>query len=148
MAGALRIPWWPWSRPTQATILPPGRLQTERLDSGRRVLLRDLRIRINGLKLRIPAGFTTDFSSWPSRLPQPPLHATDHAGLAHDAAYRWGALAPGGKPITRREADRIWYVVARSGATRATWIGAMVGYLGLRAFGWAAWRRCRRAQAS
>lgn len=47
-------------------ILKPGPLQVERISDGRRRLLRDLNLRLNDNRtLTIPAGTTTDYSSWP-----------------------------------------------------------------------------------
>lgn len=77
-------------------------------------------------------------------LPAPHWSRIDLAGVVHDALYAWGAWSPGGEPISRREADRVWRLVARSGEHRATWLSAWRGWAGLRVGGWPTWWRYRR----
>ena len=90
-------------------IHPPGRLQTEQLADGRRRLLRDLVLEIDGRSLTIPSGFVTDYSSWPRWLPGPRWSKIDTAGVAHDFLFKTQAWS--GRLVTYREANRIWYTV-------------------------------------
>lgn len=107
-----------------------GPLQTERLEDGRRKLLRDLIVEVDGEAINIPMNFTTDYSSIPvfaswivrwSRV--------DIAGVVHDYVYRI-------KKYSRHRADAIWYKVAISGEHRANRLQAIVCWAGLRLFGW------------
>jgi hypothetical protein len=120
------------------SILPPGPLRTERLPDGRRRLLRDLVLEVEGLTHRIPAGTVTDYSSWPA-LPGPRWSKIDLAGVLHDWLYQTGSFS-------RREADRLWRIVARAGESHATRLGAWTGWVGLRLFGGFAWRRHARTR--
>lgn len=114
-----------------------GPLQTERMSSGSRKLLRDYIIKLEDCTFTIDAESETDFISLPSfgrwviRWSK-----TDIAGVLHDALYH-DAL------VTRREADWAWYVVARAGddpKTRSNWLQAVICWTVLRLAGWVAHR--------
>ena len=140
-----------------------GPLRVERLNDGRRMLLRDLVIdlgtnldlgedRYDGLTVSpqgttvvtVPKDFKTDFSSIPSfarwlyR-----FDSVDLAGCCHDWAYWVGVPQP--------EADEIWRLVATSGEseeTRVTGWKARLGWLALRLGGGFAYRdHARRREA-
>ncbi len=140
--------------------LRSGRLQVERLDSGRRRLLRDLVVavrpplgRVAHLKrgffyvdeptaetqVTVPDGFETDFSSIPAVFRGLYRFDTvDLAGICHDWAYWIG--------VPRADADRLWRVVATSGSARvSTWKG-WAGWVALRVGGWVAYRNHARAR--
>lgn len=112
-----------------------------RLSSSRRELLEELEVTVDGIRIVIPAGFTSDFSSIPA-LPLARLlinwRKVDLAGLVHDWLYKAGDLS-------RKQADQVWRKVARAGETHAGPLAAWLGYLGLRVGGWVTWRRYRRA---
>lgn len=124
-----------------------GPLRVERLDNGRRRLLRDLSVnlgtdlglgdgRFEGLTLSdddttvitVPEDFDTDFSSIPGfARALYRFDAVDLAGTCHDWAYYVG--------VPQKEADEIWRLVAISGEKRvAGWKGRL-GWLALRVFG-------------
>lgn len=112
-------------------------LRTERLGSGNRKLLRDLRVAVDGRVFVVPAGFESDFSSYPwftrwivrwSKV--------DVAGVVHDYLYAKGACS-------RRYADRVWRVIAQAGEHRANAVQAWSSWLGLRLFGWTRYSRRR-----
>jgi hypothetical protein len=131
-------------------MLPPGPLQCERLPDGRRVLLRDLKIRVDADVIKVPEGFVTDFSSWPRFLPGPNFSKIDVAGVVHDALFRWGRIGESkdSRKVGYVEANQIWFKVARAGGhddARASWLGAWVGRIGLWVGGYPTWRRYRKA---
>ncbi len=128
-------------------LLAPGRLQVERMLDGRRRLLRDLNLTIEGDKLAVGANFETDYSSWPRFLPGPSFKRIDIAGLVHDALFRWGTWGIGGRPVTYSEANRVWHLVARAGDhpdARTSWFWAWVGRIGLFVGSWPFWLKYRR----
>ena len=132
-------------------LLPPGRLQVERMWDGRRCLLRDLNLKIEGEDLTIPGGFETDYSSWPRFLPGPSFKRIDVAGVVHDALFRWGTWGIGGRRVRYSEANRVWYLVARAGDhpdARASWFWAWVGRIGLCAGSWPFWLEYRSRDRS
>lgn len=111
---------------------PPGRLQIERLSSGRRQLLRELQYAVDNTVVTVPVGFVTDYSSipfgfrWIMR-----WNRVDVAGVVHDYLYR--------NPIyPRLKADWIWFKVARGGRgpARAWPHQAAAGLIALVLFGW------------
>jgi hypothetical protein len=115
-----------------------GPLWTERLPDGRRELLRDLVVEINGEKIVIPAGTITDYSSIPQVVAWLVRWSrVDVAGVVHDYLYQTGS-----RP--RAEADAIWRTVARSGECRANRVQGWLGWAGLRVGGWWAWRKHRK----
>jgi hypothetical protein len=120
------------------TRLISGRLQTERLENGRRSLLRALVVEVDGVRIEVPPGTDTDFSSipWIARM-LVKWSRVDIAGVVHDWLYRTGDLS-------RARADTIWRLVALAGEHHANWLQAWLGWLGLRAGGWWAWCRHRR----
>ena len=77
----------------------------------------------------------TDFSSIPT-LFQWVVHwsKVDVAGVVHDYLYDRGTLS-------RWQADRVWFEVARSGDHRANCVQASACWLALRLFGWCVWCR-------
>jgi len=113
-------------------------LQTERREDGRRFLLRDLNVEIEGDPLTIPAGTITDFSSipWYGRI-LVRWSKVDLAGVVHDWYYQTGATS-------RAKADAIWRLMAVAGTHHANVIQAWIGWLALRVGGWVVWRRYRR----
>ncbi len=112
----------------------PGPLRTERLDNGRRRLLRDLNVELGGHSITVPVGFDTDFSSipWFGRFVVR-WSKVDIAGVVHDWLYAKG-------PLARREADDLWRLAARSGQYRANRVQAWLCWKALRWFGCCAWR--------
>ena len=122
---------------------PPGPLQAERLPSGERKLLRNLKVKLNdGTAITVPRGFVTDFSSIPW-LARPFLRwsKVDIAGVVHDFLY-WCPQ----KGIDRKRADAIWREIAGSGQHCAIWIQRWGGYVGLVLFGGKAWRKAKIAR--
>jgi len=113
-------------------------LQTERREDGKRFLLRDLNLEIEGDPIRIPADTVTDFSSipWYGRI-LVRWSKVDIAGVVHDWYYQTGAAS-------RARADEIWRLLAVAGTHHANAFQAWVGWLALRIGGWIAWRRYRR----
>lgn len=93
-------------------------------------------------KLVVPAGFETDFAS----VPPLPLsytllkNASVVAAAAHDYLYQTGQVA--GRPITRRQADRIMAEIMVDEGVRG-WKRFLIS-AGLRLGGWWVWRRYRR----
>ena len=127
-----------------AKVSPP--LQTERLPDGRRKLLRDIQVEVDGLEIWIPAGFDTDYSSipWFGR-GLIPFHRADVAGVAHDWLYRKGGkYSDDAPPLPRFECDRIWRIVARSGLHSCNAVQAWIGWAALVVGGWYAWRVRRK----
>jgi len=127
-------------------------LRVDRLDDGRRRLVRDLVIDL-GVTLEIgddeypaftrsqagttvvtvPEGFITDFSSIPPFARAfYRFDSVDLAGCCHDLAYRVG--------VPRPLADRIWEIVATSGRRRVGRVRGWLGWLGLRAGGWVGYK--------
>jgi len=129
-------------------LLPPGALQTERLPDGRRRLIRDLNLVIDGRNLTVPKDFVTDYSSWPRALPGPKFSRVDVAGVAHDALFRWQGWTPSGEPpISYVEANRVWFKVARHGThhdAKANLFWAWTGRIGLFAASWPVWLKYKR----
>ena len=113
-------------------------LQTERRENGKRFLLRDLNLEIEGDPITIPADTVTDFSSipWYGRI-LVRWSKVDIAGVVHDWYYQTG-------DTSRARADAIWRLVAMAGTYHANAFQAWVGWLALRVGGWIAWRRYRR----
>lgn len=127
---------------SDSTRLISGPLQTERMHDGRRRLLRDLVVQVAGepepIRIRIPRGFETDYSSipWLARLL---FHwsRVDVAGVVHDWLYFTGEMS-------RTRADMIWRLVAVAGDHHANAVQGWAGWLGLRLGGWFAWDQHRR----
>ena len=105
-------------------------LLVERLETGRRKLVRDFVLWIDEI-VTIPAGFDTDFSSWPRFLPGPQYDKIDLAGVVHDYCCKYGTLGYGGRKIGYMESNRIWYRVARAGS-KSTWFNPVRKLLGLK----------------
>ena len=87
----------------------------------------------------VPLGFWCDLASIPrlARSFATSWHLTARAGVLHDLLYRW-AEAFG---LLRREADGLYREALRSDGVGR--IRARIQWLGLRAFGWVAWRKWR-----
>ncbi|MGH0031508.1 MAG: DUF1353 domain-containing protein [Myxococcota bacterium] len=90
----------------------------------------------------VDPGFETDWSSIPalvqSRLLLGPKRRYRFAGLGHDKAYRVG--------IPRGPADRVWWIIAKSGPTESEQVGPVrswLGWAGIRLGGWWAYMRRR-----
>ena len=131
-------------------MLPPGPLQVERMPDGRRCLLRDLALTINGEALTVPAGFVTDYSSWPRCLPGPSFKRIDVAGVAHDFLFKLGTWGYDGRDVGFIEANRVWFLVARAGqeGAAAGWFWAWLGRVGLFLGSWPVWLRYRWVEFS
>lgn len=116
-------------------------LQTERLPDGRRRLLRDLVVCVQGEAVTVPKDCVTDFSSipWFGRM-LVRWSRVDIAGVVHDRLYHTADLS-------RARADEIWRLVAISGEHRANLFQAYVGWFALRIGGWWVWNQLRREQA-
>ena len=121
--------------------LVSGNLQTERMSDGRRRLLRDLVVEVDGLLITVPAGTLTDFSTipWFGRA-LVRWSKVDIAGVVHDWIYQT-------EFTSRARADKIWRLVAVAGDHHANAFQAWVGWLALRLCGWRAWNR-HRSQAA
>ena len=126
----------------EPTRVVEGPLQTERRPDGRRRLLRDLVVEVEGERITVPAGTLTDFSSipWLGRV-LVRWSKVDIAGVVHDWLYQRGTTS-------RARADEIWRRLALSGEHRANPIQAWIAWLALRAAGGSAWRRHRRRDAA
>lgn len=92
----------------------------------------------------IPSGFVCDLATVPASLPV--VDALDlgfDAPIPHDALYQYGGHLPldwvaPWRPITRKEADRIFYEMLREdGVPR---FKAWLAYRAVRLLGWRAWR--------
>jgi hypothetical protein len=116
-------------------------LQTERMTTGQRRLLRDLVVEVERDKITVPAGTVTDFSSipWFGRI-LVRWSKVDIAGVVHDWLYQAGTTS-------RARADEIWRLVAIAGKHHASAFQAWVGWVALRAGGWLDWYRRRRQDA-
>ena len=114
-------------------------LQAERTLDGRRRLLRDLVVEVDGETITVPEGFVTDYSSVPQAFAWLVRWSrVDVAGVVHDYLYRVGG-------VTRKEADLIWRKVAKAGDHSANRVQAWLGWAGLRIGAGRIWRRYRKA---
>ena len=148
------------------SVLLSGPLQTKRLSDGRRELLRDLVVSTESGEITVPAGFKTDFSSYPRitlivllvllgvilevytalegesvifllLLIIPRFSRVDVAGVVHDYLYYTGEQP-------KLKADWIWLHIATSGAHRAYWWQAIPSwFFGLVLFGCFVWWKHR-----
>lgn len=128
------------------TRLASGPLQTERQSDGRRRLLRDLVIEVDGLKITVPMNTLTDFSTipWFGRF-LVRWSKVDIAGVVHDWLYRNAATSKARTiKISRKRADKIWRLVALAGKHHANAFQAWVGWLALRIGACCIWRRLRK----
>lgn len=123
---------------TNSTRLVSGPLQTERMENGRRRLLRELVVQVADDRITVPSGTETDFSSipWFGRI-LVRWSRVDVAGVVHDWLYQTGTT-------TRSHADDIWRLVAIAGGHRANAFQAWTAWLGLRVGGWYAWDKHRQ----
>ena len=126
----------------KSSCLVSDPMQTERLHDGRRRLLRDLVVEVDGKKITVVKGTVTDFSTipWPGRFL---VHwsKVDIAGVVHDWLYQTGSK-------TRSEADKTWRAVAMAGEHHANTVQAWIGWMALRIGGWWAWIRYRNRDRS
>ena len=116
-------------------------LAVVRRSDGRRILCRDLKIKIpfdrESLEINVKHGFDTDYSSIPTL-----LHCivrwsrVDIAGVVHDWLYRTGQ-------IPRNDADRIWRMVAITGEHCANRFQAWICWVGIRLFSIRSWKKYR-----
>ncbi len=135
-------------------------LRIERLPDGRRKLLRDLRVEVDGRKYTVKKGFTTDYSSIPFSLLiiiitivsylfeygpaailllllPPKWSRVDVAGVVHDSLYKSGEIG-------KIKSDWIWLKTAMSGKHHARWWQAYPSwFFGLAVFGYFAWFKHR-----
>ena len=140
---------------SQEAALLRGQLQVERLDNGKRMLLRDLvidlrvdlglgnahegfTVSIHGHTIvTVPMGFETDFSSVPGLARALyRFDSVDLAGCCHDWAYHVG--------VPQAKADEVWWLVAISGHQKVSRFKGRLGWLGLRLFGRFAYADHRR----
>lgn len=108
-------------------------LRTDRLQDGRRRLVRPLEVKVDGELFTVPECFVTDYSSipWFGRM-LVRWSKVDLAGVVHDWLYAT-------RTCSRAHADKVWRVVAMSGDSHANALQGWVGWLGLRAAGWYVW---------
>ena len=121
--------------------LKSGPLQTERRSDGRRGLLRDFAIVVEGKAYTVPEKTITDYSTipWFGRF-LVRWSKVDIAGVIHDWLYQTGCT------LSRSRADRVWRIVAMAGEHHANWIQAWIGWASLRVGGWIAWNRYRSGE--
>ena len=91
--------------------------------------------------LVVQPGFPTDFASVPRGLWNilPPIGRYDAAAVCHDKLYRDGAFE--GRAIDRGTADRV--LLEAMEVYEVNRLQRWLIYAGVRAGGWAAWRRYR-----
>lgn len=117
----------------------PGPLRVERLPGGQRKLLRCLKVDVsptgNGQAIEtVPEHFCMDYSSLPWGLRWlVNWNRVDLAGVVHDHFYR---KAESFTWRSRWKADLVWFRLARSGAHRANWLQAALGFAGLYLGAW------------
>ena len=113
-------------------------LQTERQNDGRRILLRDLTVKVEFDTITVPMGTTTDFSTipWFGRV-LVRWSRVDIAGVVHDYLYHK-------QTFTRSKADRIWRLCAVSGNHSANCCQAWIAWFALKVGGWVAWNACKK----
>lgn len=111
-------------------------LQVERLPDGRRKVLRDFIVCVDGHRIKVPKDFDMDYSSIPTVI-QWIVHWTkvDIAGVMHDWLYRHGHFS------SRRYVDWIWWKIARRGERHANWLQASLCWLGMRLFSFCTWHK-------
>jgi hypothetical protein len=107
------------------------------------LLMMPLRYQSDRLKreLLVPAGFQTDFASVPRALWNvlPPHGRYDRAAVLHDFFYQTGGLDRGEADGVLLEAMNVCHV--------ARWQRWTI-YAGVRAGGWATWRKYRRREST
>lgn len=115
-------------------------LKTERLHDGRRKLTSELIWYDGVIRVVVPAGTVTDFSSVPrfARSFMPRWSEIDLAGTLHDYLYQQG--------YDRFLADAVWFTIVRQGTGRR--VASKLGWLALRLFGRAAYRRHRKRETA
>jgi len=122
-----------------------SRLRTERLADGRRKLLTELTREACGVKIVVPKGFSSDYSSIPALARFIVRWSkVDVAGVVHDWCYHVGLQDDSGKP-SKTLSDLIWREIAQRGESRANPLQAWVCWAGLRIDARGPWKR-RRAQ--
>lgn len=88
-----------------------------------------------GLRVIIPAGFSTDFASIPRGLwniIRPTDKCIAYAGVVHDVLYRVTTF-----PVSRKDADKT--LVEGMGLLGASWFKRRAVYSGVRLFGGRSW---------
>jgi hypothetical protein len=124
------------------------RLLTVRLADGRRELLAELTREVGGVKIVVPKGFKTDYSSIPAfarfivRWSK-----VDVAGVLHDWCYHVGLQDDSGKP-SKALSDLIWREIAQRGKSRANPLQAWVCWAGLRIDARGPWNKHRANDAT
>lgn len=101
----------------------------------------------DGWRIRVPAGFLTDFASIPRLLWAliPPRGKYNRAAIIHDFLYKFAPRDPStGVACTRGRADSIMREACENLGERATRRWAI--YSGVRSGGWLPWRRYRNAE--
>ncbi len=111
-----------------------GRHSVKQTENGYYVLLEPFSYRDDEVRVTVEQGFTTDFSSVPSRLESfmPGGSKLDRAGIVHDWLYRQRPFSDERRAL----ADRVWRRIAAHDAGRYS---AWKGWLGLRMLGWIAY---------
>lgn len=98
--------------------------------------------------IEVPAGFITDFASIPRPLWGiiPPRGRYNRGAIVHDFLYRLAPTDPvTGVACTQARADSVLREACENCDNRLTQRWAI--YLALRAGGWVAWNRYRKAEA-
>ena len=134
------------AKPRFRSVVTSAPLLVERQPDGNRKLMRDLEVevRLHGriVKIKVPTGFVTDYSSIPT-----PLHGfvrwsrVDIAGVVHDWLYwKCGVISKRKKVrLTRTEADTIWRRIALSGCRPAHGWQAVLCWFAIRGAGTSTW---------
>lgn len=97
--------------------------------------------------VRIPAGFITDFASFPLGVfLKSPGGKWDKAAIVHDVLYKTALVSTddGPRRLTRGECDDVFYEAMQ--VAGVDWLRLWVIYLGVRIGGWRAWGRHRRSE--
>lgn len=121
-------------------------------------LLENVHQVIDGKTYSAPEGETSDGSSWPLFMPYSPFGSSMEAGIFHDLCYKYRVLfdkynCPIIINLSRKRCDRIWFKVCTNFDCDGTlwgrfvcatrYIMPIIGYCGLRLFGWWAWHKAR-----
>ena len=125
-------------------------LLTEEIVDGPRAgcmkVMRDLGISVNGETCIIPAGFTTDYTSWPSFLPRPRWSRMIIAGVCHDYFFKYDRFCEDGRQLSYWQCNKLWRLISGAGDNRKTSLGFVwrwLGWAGLTVGSWPTWRKYR-----